>query len=396
MALKKNNKIGIVVGCFIFTMTYMGIINNTFSLFIISMTKDFGCARSAITLMQTITSFTTVFGCFYVWKVYEKIGMIRTLRITAFLLPAVYFCYGLCTNLPMFYVLAGIRGFLTGLATTTASVHVIKTSFPDNYGMPLGIALMGAGFGGFVFNNVAAKLMESFTWREIVYFQAILILVLVVFASFVLIRIPEGHISASQDKVKSKGPKEKMEPADRRRLIMCLSFVLAFGFCIGNLTCTPTPYFQDLGYSTSFAAFAMSLGLAASALGKPFQGKLADRVGIKNVTILAFICTIACLLCLIFFVNPIILAPFLIATFLSDAYSTVGVSLVPGAVFNGPMKDKSVGLFNGSESFGYGLAPYLSGYVFDICGSYVPIYVLSIVILIAAFPLFYVVLREKA
>lgn len=361
----------------------------------ISITEEFGCARSGVTLIQTINSFSTVLGSFCVWHIYERVGMIRTLRLTAFLLPAVYFCYGLCNNLPVFYLVGGLRGFLTGLATTTASVHVIKTSFPDNYGMPLGIALMGAGFGGFVFNNVAAKLMESFTWREIIYFQAVLILVLVVFASFVLIRVPKGQISALQGKAKPEKPKVKMEPEDRRRLIMCLSYVLAFGFCIGNLTVTPTPYLQDLGYSTSFAAFAMSLALAASALGKPVEGKMLDRIGIRKVTLLAFAGTIVCLLCLIFFVSPAMLAPFLIATFLSDAYSTVGVSLIPGAVFQGPMRDRQVGFFNGAMSLGYGIAPFLSGYVFDISGSYIPIYVSSLVVLIAAFPLLYMVLWKK-
>ena len=135
----------------------------TFSLFIISITEDFGCARSDVTLIQTICSFSQVLGSFCVWSIYEKVGMIRTLRLTAFFLPAVYFCYALSNHLLVFYLVAGLRGFLTGLAATTASVHIIKRNFPNNYGMPLGIAQMGAGFGGFVFNNVAAKLMESFT-----------------------------------------------------------------------------------------------------------------------------------------------------------------------------------------------------------------------------------------
>lgn len=321
--------------------------------------------------------------------------MIRTLRLTAFFLPAVYFCYALSNHLLVFYLVTGLRGFLTGLATTTASVHIIKRNFPNNYGMPLGIAQMGAGFGGFVFNNVAAKLMELFTWREIIRFQAVLILALVVFASFVLIRIPKECESVPQDKAKPQKPKKNMEAADRRCLIKCLLFVLAFGFCIGNLTVTPTPYLQDLGYSTSFAAFAMSLALVASALGKPVEGRMADRIGIKKVTLLAFAGTVICLLCLIFFVKPIILVPFLIATLLSDAYSTVGVSLIPGTVFEGPMRDRSVGLFNGAMSLGYGMAPFLSGYVFDISGSYVPIYIISLVFIVLAFPQLYTILRGK-
>lgn len=93
--------------------------------------------------------------------------------------------------------------------------------------------------------------------------------------------------------------------------------------------------------------------------------------------------------------KPIILVPFLIATLLSDAYSTVGVSLIPGTVFEGPMRDRSVGLFNGAMSLGYGMAPFLSGYVFDISGSYVPIYIISLVFIVLAFPQLYTILRGK-
>ena len=139
----------------------------------------------------------------------------------------------------------------------------------------------------------------------------------------------------------------------------------------------------------------MSLALVASALGKPVEGKMVDRYGIRGVSLIAFLGTVGCLLCLIFFYRSFMLAPFLFCTFMSDAYSTVGVSLVPAFVFHDAMRERAVGLSNGVQSFGFGISPFLSGFVFDMCGSYVPMYIISLLLLLRTFPLFNRILAIK-
>jgi len=143
---------------------------------------------------------------------------------------------------------------------------------------------------------------------------------------------------------------------------------------------TVAPHLSDCGYSVTFAALMTSASMGALAVGKVILGRLFDRFGTKKAAFVACCCTLIGITAMIF-CKVVAALPFIVlGVGLGCSFGAVCMPIITLNIFG--MKDYNsiYGKLTAATNLGAAIAPILSGRVYDVSGSYTPIYVVCVVI----------------
>lgn len=379
---KSLKKWSIVAGAFLLQMVFMGVVNNCYSLFIIPVTESMGFSRSAYSLCQSLNYLFCMGSAALGWKLHDKIGFMPTLRLGCLLVVIPYFLFSTAKSLPVFYLLSALIGMGMGLTTTAAMPIVLRQWFPDHYGTALGIALMGSGVGGMLFNPVANTLLERFGWQSTYGILGLILgLVSLPIVWFVLKENPQYSNAARNQ----KDTKSRAYRVTGRRGAF-LAVLLLFSITCTVLIYTLTPYLQDIGYSSGFSAGVASASMAILAAGKLLQGMLLDKWGMRRCILIAFVTNCLGLVALSigrFWTLPLVL----LCIFASCPFGTVAVPAMAAFASNEEQeRAAAIGVFTAVTNLGSALSPYLAGICHDTFQSYVPLFVIcAVLVLLSTF-----------
>lgn len=382
---KKQSGWCIAVGGLLLLMVFMGIVNNCYALFIIPITESFHFSRSQYSICQSLVFLFMMLSSAMSWKIYQRAGFLTAIRTAAVTLVVTYFCYSFAEALPVFYVLSMVIGFCMGLTTTVAVPLLLSGWFKEKYGLALGLALMGSGIGGTVFNPAANAFIYAFGWQRAYQLLALIMAAVALPIVFFVFRLKE--------------PEAWGEPAEDGQMESCsagssfltwttvcfIVIIAVFSIVCSTLIYTITPYLQDIGYSADTASACASASMAVLAAGKLLEGWLLDRISLKRCTSLAFVCTALGLAGLVFAENPVILPTVLLGILFGCPYGTVAIPVAAGSVCEREdSKRAAVGIFTAAANLGSAVSPALAGVVFDVFGSYRPLFAVSAVLVLAA------------
>lgn len=369
----------ILVSCALSFFGLIGIGNNVFSVFIVAVTEELGIMRTAFTTCLSLMFLGIAGGAMVSWKIYDRIGMLRTERIASVLFIASYITVAFTQTLPGFYVRYALMGFCLGLTTSVPLAFYLRHWFGNKSGFAIGIAFMGSGFAGVLLNPIAEHFISGSGWRNSFLYIGIGAAFLVLIPVFFLLKDNPDYVEEKNTVESVDSGTEEKEYGNIGLLLTCICL---FSICGGNLFYTITPFLEDIGYSSRFAAVFTSITMAILAVGKITQGIMVDRIGLKKVTVLSFILAIVGLGSMACLFNMVMLVPILAGMFMVNSYNTVALPLLPKAVVRPEIREKSVGWFSASGYLGYAISPVISALVYDFFGSYVPIYIASAIIMI--------------
>lgn len=394
--MNKTKKPGVFYGWYIVLSGFVimgagiGIVNNTMSQFIKPIAESMGCSRASVSMIQTIFSVCHMAFSFFAGKIIGNKGFKRFIKIDGIILAAAYFSLSLAESLPMLYISAVITGMsYTVLGAITFSV-VISNWFKESRGRAMGMASMGSGVWGMVFNLVAGKCIAQFGWRATFQIQAACLFVFIVpFAMFVLKMHPsEKGLEPYGSHRESDGasPREDMEGVPYAQALRSPSFWL-ITFCVAALSfathcnvVTVSPHLTDVGYSPMFAAAMVSVCMAALALGKYSLGVIFDKFGPKNATLMAAGCSLLGSLGMLTASFKPSLALVLIGASLGAAFGSVAVPLIIQNVFGQRDYAAIYGALSGITGLVGASYPILTGFIFDTMGSYNPCYAAAVLL----------------
>ncbi len=384
---KKHRHYGWIMagGGLLLLMVFMGIVNNCYALFIIPVTESCGFSRSQYSVCQSLIFLLIMLSSAISWKIYERVGILTTIRAAAVALTVSYFSYSFAGTLPAFYILSMIVGFCMGLTTTVAIPLLLSGWFQEKYGFALGISLMGSGIGGTIFNPLANALIHLCSWQKAYQVLALIMAVIALPIVFFVFRLNPAD---TYSKTSGVNPSEssKHDTSFISTAAICMIAVV----CIFSIVCTAliytiTPYLQDIGYSAESASFCASASMAILAAGKLLEGWFLDHVSLKNCTYLAFASTAIGLIGLMFAQHPLMLFPVFLGIFLGCPYGTVAVPVIAGSVSKNQTSGRAaVSIFTAAANLGSAVSPALAGIIFDSFGSYRPLFLISAAAVIAA------------
>jgi len=308
----------------------------------------------------------------------DRLGPRAVLTLSGFLLGLGYLLMsqiGAVWQLYLFYgviIGIGMSGVWVPLMSTVARWFVKRRS------MMSGIVLTGTGIGALVGAPVANWLISTYDWRMSYIILGSMVLVVVILAAQFLRRDPArmGQVPYGESKGEDQGLKvgadgfSFREAAYTRQFWLVFVLLFCFGFFMFSVMVHIAPHAIELGISAASAANILATIGGLVIVGRLVLGSAADRIGDRQVFIIGFSLVSAAL----FWLAPAteVWMLYLFGAIFGFIQGGMGASQSP--LVAGLFGVRSHGLILGVTSFGFTLGaavgPFLTGYIFDVTGSY--------------------------
>ena len=394
----------IVAASFLVMFCTIGIVNNCAGLFIKPVCDDMGFSRGGMGVNMTIIAACQMVMALFGGKIFARFDVKTVMRVSSLLLAGGDFAYSLAPSLPVFYLLSVVIGFSMGGLTTLPLSLLIGNWFHQRRGFAVGVAFMGSGIGGMLFNALAGQLLTALGWRATYRILGIIAFVVLVPVCWLVIRTRPADKGLEPY---GKQEDESVEEFDNRGMSLHQAlrtgrfWVLCFAAALCNITLSAlnqnvTPHLSDEGYSLATAANISALMLGGLAVGKMSLGWIYDKMGTRRATLFANFCTIFSLLGTIFCRFPPMLAVIILGFAFGNAFGSVAPPLIVQNLYGRREYGAILGVVTACINLGGTVTPVMIGKVYDVFGSYTPAFSAMIATSALVAVCFYLLLSPKA
>jgi MFS family permease len=273
-----------------------------------------------------------------------------------------------------------IYGVIIGVGMGAMFVPLVSMTarwFNARRNLMTGLVASGAGAGMLIVPSVTAVLINSHGWRTTFVIMGVFVLAIVLPAVQFMVRDPASIGAAPFGENREfHGSKSKPQGYSFKEALRIPQFwiifimVFWFGIFIMSYNVHIVPDAINSGMSSTRAANVLATTGALMIAGRIILGTIADKTGNKPIFILCFLLSALALFFIAFV--PAHWAFFVLAVLIGFAQGGIGTSQSPlvASLFG----LKAHGLIFGCIGFGFtigaALGPLLTGYIFDLTGSY--------------------------
>lgn len=387
----------IVAAACILLAVCWGITFNTASLFINPISDDFGISRKAINMTFSIRSITQLTISLFSWIIFTRFKLGNMMKVASITAIISLYLNSRVESLFALYLLTAILGASTVLTGMMPLSIVINNWFKEKNGTALGIAFMGSGIGGMIFNTLAGGWIVEYGWRTTYQILALIYLLVAVPIVFFVIKTDPREVglvaygSDKSDKTITKVETEEeltgITLSEAKKTVsfwlLCLTIIIftMSGVTIINNT---APYLIDINYSPTFSANIVALSMGSLALGKMVLGVLFDRFGLRISTFISTTAMVVSFICFLYADNYMALGLLIAASGISGAFLTVAYPVITQTLFGRKDYSGIYGFLNVAHSMGSIIAPIIIGSLYDKSGSYTSSLILMMILAIIA------------
>jgi len=255
----------------------------------------------------------------------------------------------------------------------------------------IGIVQAGNGVGGFIFPPFAGWLILAYGWRSAYAIFGIIAFAGIMIAGLFLKRdprdtgqLPDGEkaFATVEKKHSNPGLKEAgvplREAIHTRQFWMIAGIYCSFGFCRATFLAHIPAHVQDLGFSLADGANILAVIIGSSMFSRIGMGRVADRIGNRKAFMISFAATAISLIW--GFAANDLWKLYLFAFVFGVGWGNQAVLrfYLTSEVFGIASLGLVMGLLGVAESVAATFGSYFAGYIFDIFGSYQPVFGLGI------------------
>lgn len=306
------------------------------------------------------------------------------------ILPAGLLALGYVTSATAYYAVMGLWLSLgvTAAAGVPAQTLVVNW-FRRHRGMALSLTSAGVSLGGLLMAPLVGWLIPLVGWtRAILLPAALLALALPVGLRLVRNRPEDLGLFRDGDAHDFAEPAALLRPlswrdmiGDKRFRIVAVAYGIALA-CMTSVMVNLVSYWTDLGLSHQWATVAFALLAGVGMVGKPFFGRLADRIDARVGAMASFALLLGGTL-LLLVPTPWIVVPFVIVFGLGIGGAVPMQGAINGALYGRKQFARIAGVLTpwivGVQAAFYGI----TGYALDHFHQYPPVFV-GFAILLAA------------
>lgn len=368
--MKTINRWWIVVGSVFGLLVGNGpIMQFTFGVFLLPVTKEFNWSRSTTSLALVIGLCVTALCVPLAGRLADRHGVraVTLPAITLFALSMVALAF-LADTPAKFMIIYALMGIAAAGQTPLPYAKAIAAWFDDKRGLALGVAMSGVGLGAALVPQFAQALVTHVGWRGAYVGLAALTFVVGFTAVGLAVHEPPQRTAAA-------GLPALPGLTGRQALRSPLFWKLAIAFAgvalaTNGVIAHVVPLLVDRGIAATLATSA--LGFAGLALigGRLLAGFLLDRIFAPYVAAFFFLVPVAGITLLL--ANPL-------PAYAAVAVVLIGLGLGAEVDLIAFLLSRYLGLKSFGEIYGYlfaafmagsGAGPYVMGFVFDATGSY--------------------------
>ena len=355
---------------------------------------------------NSLSTLVSIVGALVIGNVVDRVPGRLLGGITVGITVCALVGFGMIGSAWQLFALFAIDGLVVVAGTRLLISIVVTNWFSAKQGLAVALALSGSGFGGAILSPVITNLIGLYGWRT-----TFLVLAAVCFIVSFPITVavfysrpedkglePYGAGTAATTSAKS-GKKVQTSPVDIaigwHRVRAHPSFwLLVAGFMVmgvlngaaipnsvTNLTAVTVEGTQVVtgGHTATFASAVYSYNMIVVLIAKIATGGVYDRFGVRmGIVIGSFACLIGSIgMCFPWTtVGPIVAATFF---GFGTCMGTVAPSLVAVRLYGKQDMGQITGWITSLEMLGYALGTILSGMVFDVFLSFIPMWAASAV-----------------
>ena len=374
-----------------------GILTNCLGVIFSAVLSDLGFRAGDLSLYYTIRSLTSAVAVVFTVKLFFRKNTRLVMVILGLLMVSSYGAMAFFHSLWQWYLAAVLFGI--GMSCNMVVIPVVINNwFRVKNGAVIGVTMASSGVCGAIFSPLCSSLISMYGWRSTVLILAGISSVMILLPSMLLLYadpadrgdLPYGE-SADRGTVRA----DEIEVPQPPSYIfgVCVLTIMLSGSLIQFNSQLPT-FAQSIGYPLSVGAMFTSLSMIGNLAGKVISGVLTDRIGVYMTGFLFFISVSIGMLGYLFGTGNV--AVLEVSSALYGMQYAVSMTL-PSLLFldlYGRMtyKDKlsRMQLINGLASACISAA---FPYIYDLTGSYAPVFVMAIVFELIGFSVFLYLLR---
>jgi MFS family permease len=281
----------------------------------------------------------------------------------------------------------------------TGQALYLPNWFVRRRGLAMSIAFSGVGIGSIVLLPWVQALIARAGWRAACWALAVLVLVLLVPLNLLLRRRPQD-LGLQPD-----GDRESHDAAAQRRAANVVDPVwaaidwtlaramrtgrfwwLALAFLCGlyswyAVQVHQTKYLVEIGFSATYAAWALGFVSLAGIPGQIALGYISDRIGREWVWTVGSVGFMVCYLALLALrqhPTPPLLFLMVAAQGMLGYGLTSVIGAIPAEIFEGRHYGTIFGTLMLAAILGGAAGPFVTGAIYDVTGSYVPAWWIAI------------------
>ena len=290
--------------------------------------------------------------------------------------------YMLMSQMNAWWQLYFLHGILVGIGFATHDVITLSTVarwFDKRRGAMSGIVKVGTGFGQLVVPMAATALIAALGWRNAYLIIGAVSLAIMLAVAQLMRRDPQqmgllpdgsrrGYDSAAADST-PVGFNLKTATRTLQFWIICAAEFSIF-FCMFTVIVHIVPHARDQGLLPTTAAAVISTIGGVSMIGRVVMGAASDKIGGKRALIVCFIIMLGSLVWLQVAGSAWMLFLFAVVYgFAHGGFFTV-MSPTVAELFGTGSHGLIFGIVLFSGTLGGSIGPLLTGYIFDVTGSY--------------------------
>ena len=367
----------VVVAAFI-TQIFMYGPRASYGVFFKPMEVEFGWSRALISGAFSISTIVQGVTGIVMGGLNDRFGPRIVMALCGILLGLGFFLMSQINapwQLYLFYVVivgTGMGGIFAPPFSTVARWFVKRR------GVMTGIVIAGGGTGGIIVPPVANWLISVYGWRDAYAIMGVTVLVIIILAAQFLRRdpakmgqVPYGENTGQEQELNLDAEGLSLKEAIRTsQFWMTVAMVFCFGIGVSITRVHLVPHTIDLGISAATAANILAASGGALVVGGIMLGMVADRIGNRQTFIICFILIAAAMFWLLIARETWMFYLFAVI---------IGLATGAGAMLEPPLVAelfgiKSHGLLLGiiecSITIGAAIGPFITGYIFDVRGSY--------------------------
>ena len=381
----------VVAASFIVMIIAQGIFI-VFGLFINPLLAEFGWTRATISGAYSLSTVLSGVLGIAVGGLVDRFGPRIVVTVCGIFLGVGYLLMSQVNTIWHIYLFYGV---ITGVGLSGLWVPLISPIsrwFDAKRSMMTGIVMSGMTIGGIIMPLVVSWLIIVTDWRQtfLIIGGAALFLI-VLFAQFLKLgpdRLGESDDVAGEDVPAELSPADNSyslkEAARTGQFWLFLVMLFCFGYAVLSIAVHIVPYIVGLGISDVSAAGVLSVNNGVGIIGNfVVGGIIGDRIGNKKVLIIGFVLAIASLIWLL--PSSELWMLHLFAIVLGVAMGSIGTS-------ESPLVARLFGLKNHGLIYavvvlgftaGGAVGPFVTGYIYDVTGSYYSAFLACIAFMVA-------------
>ena len=395
----------IIVLCFLMVFVCLGFCGTTQSIYMVPITEALDIQRSIFSLTDSINYITSATVCLFFGTLINKFGTKKLIGAGFLSLIIAMLCYASADRVWGFYIGSIFLGIGLSWTTTTMVGCIVSEWCKEKQGTIMGAILCANGLGGALATQIVSPMIyregDPFGYRDS--YKLIILLLFVLGLLFMLLYKEKSSVDKNAAVKEKPGQKYGGDVVVYRQIVkepyFYLSLVCIFlvgGILQGVFSIFPA-HMKDVGLDETYVVSMVSITSVILAAAKFFAGILYDKFSLRLVTSICYIAAGMALLLLIFLSDTawgmVMAMTFAVVFAISLPLQTVMLPLFSSDLFNRRAYNIILGLLVSANTAGYAFCIPSMNWVFDICGSYKPVFIVCGLIMAAVMLCFQYVIR---